>query len=398
MRRTHLANPSSISKKPHRGAKAFSEAILNDSRSIGVLLLACAVLSLLITNLPGGRSWFHFWNNEIHLLHQLRLPHSFLHNVNDGLMVVFFMLAGLEIRKEIMEGALSTLQKASLPIVAALGGMIVPALIYSFFNKGSDNMKGWAIPAATDIAFALGVANLLGKKVPSSLKTFLVALAIMDDLGAIMIIALFYGDAINPLALVIAVLAIVLIILVNRKRKFGWPQFALGLVLWYAFYNSGIHPTIAGVIFAFLVPKDLIKGYEHALYRPVNFIILPIFALANTAIIIPSHFADSLSSRISIGIILGLLVGKPLGIFGATFMLTRSSKVDLPLGIHWSHMIGIGLLAGIGFTMSIFISTLAFTEDWLVDTAKIAVLIGSLLSMVAGYFWLNAIRREKIMV
>ena len=297
-----------------------------------------------------------------------------------------------------MDGSLSTVQKASLPIVAAIGGMIVPALIFSFFNKGSDNMRGWAIPAATDIAFALGVAGLLGKKVPSSLKTFLVALAIMDDLGAIIIIALFYGDAVRPLGLLVALVAIVLIILINRRRKFGWPQIGLAAVLWYAFYNSGIHPTIAGVIFAFLLPRELIKSYEHALHRPVYFIIVPIFALANAAIFIPSHFAESLGSSLSIGIILGLLVGKPLGIFGATFMLTRSSKIDLPLGIHWSHMIGIGLLAGIGFTMSIFISSLAYAEGRLEDTAKIAVLIGSLLSMVAGYFWLNAVRKEKIMV
>jgi NhaA family Na+:H+ antiporter len=361
-------------------------------------LLTCAFFSLLISNLPFGRSWTHFWDDEIQFLHQLRLPHSLLHIANDAFMALFFFLAGLEIKKEMLEGSLSNIQKASLPIVAAIGGMIVPALIFTFFNKGTDFQKGWAIPAATDIAFALGVAALLGRKMPSSLRAFLITLAIIDDLGAIIIIALFYGEAIKPVALLAAVLAIVFIIFISRQRKFGWPQWALGALLWYSFYNSGIHPTMAGIIFAILVPKDLVKVYEHVLYRPVYFIIIPIFALANTAITIPSQFGEMIGSGLSYGIILGLLIGKPLGIFGATFMLTRNSKVQLPLGIHWSHVIGVGILAGIGFTMSLFISSLAFPDGRQEDLAKIAVLIGSLLSMVAGYFWLNAVRREKIMV
>jgi Na+:H+ antiporter, NhaA family len=395
---TYLENSSSISKNPQQSIKATAEAILNDSRSIGILLLVCAFFSLLISNLPFGKSWTHFWNDEIHLLHQLRLPHSLLHIANDGFMAIFFFLAGLEIKKEILEGSLSNVQKASLPIVAAIGGMLVPALIFTFFNKGTDFQKGWAIPAATDIAFALGVAALLGKKMPASLRIFLITLAIIDDLGAILIIALFYGEAIRPLAFLAAILAIVFIVLVNRKRKFGWVQWILGLLLWYFFYNSGIHPTIGGIIFAMLVPKDLVKSYEHALFRPVYFIIVPIFALANTAIIIPPQFGELIGSSLSFGIILGLVIGKPLGIFGATFMLTRNSKIDLPLGIHWSHIIGVGLLAGIGFTMSIFIASLAFSEGSQEDLAKIAVLIGSLVSMVSGYLWLNAVRKEKIMV
>ena len=384
---------------PRKGAKAYIESILNDNRSIGILLLFCSVLSLVISNLANGREWIRFWHGEIHFLHQLYLPHSPIHLINDGLMAIFFFVAGLEIRKEMAQGTLSSPQKAALPIVAAIGGMLVPALIYSFFNKGTEYIKGWAIPTATDIAFALGIASLVGRKLPSSLRSFLLALAVIDDLGAIVIIAFFYGGAVKPLALLMTLIVIVLIVLLNRRtKKFGRSQIGLSVLLWYAILQSGIHPTIAGVIFAFLVPGDKVRTYEHALLKPVYFIIIPIFALANTAIELAPNVVETAGSNVSIGIILGMLIGKPLGIFGATFLLVRNSKVELPLGISWSHIIGIGLLAGIGFTMSIFISSLAFSDYVALDVAKIAVLIGSFFSMAAGYFWLRAVRKEKIMV
>ncbi len=314
-------------------------------------------------------------------------------------MVIFFFQAGLEIKREMAVGELSTISKAALPVAAAIGGMVVPALIFSFFNKGTEHMAGWAIPASTDIAFSLGVAALLGKKVPAALKIFLVALAIMDDLCAIVIIALFYGDSIQVAYLLASLLIIGAIIYLNAKKiKFGWAQALLGIFLWYSVLNSGIHATVAGVVFAFLVPDSLVSEYEHKFYRPVYFLIVPLFALANTAIVFPSNISQTLTSKLSLGIILGLLIGKPAGIFAASYTLVKRTKASLPMGINWSHIIGIGLLAGIGFTMSIFISSLAFGDGKTEDTAKIAVLTGSLIAMIAGYFWLKSVRNEKIRV
>jgi Na+:H+ antiporter, NhaA family len=364
--------------------------IINDSRTTGLLLLLCTGISLYISNLPGGVSWIHFWDSTLPGFHQLYLPHSYLHFINDALMAVFFFLVGLEIKRELLDGALSSAKKASLPAVAAIGGMLLPALIFSFFNKGTDSLRGWAIPASTDIAFSLGIASLLGKRVPASLKVFLTALAIMDDLGAIVIIAFFYGDPIKVWFFMGAGVVIFFIYLLNKKlRKFGIFQLILGIILWWMVYNSGIHATVGGVLLAFLVPRDQLAQIEHKLNHFVYLAILPLFALANTAVVFPQHISNALGNPLSWGIILGLFIGKPVGIFFSSYFLVTQKKAELPSDVSWHQLTGAGILAGIGFTMSIFISSLAFPGDDKEDIAKIAVIVGSFLSMIIGYLWLR---------
>jgi NhaA family Na+:H+ antiporter len=249
---------------------------------------------------------------------------------------------------------------------------------------------------ATDIAFSLGVASMLGKRVPGSLKIFLTALAIIDDLGAILVIAFFYGAAVNWLYLLAGgIVFTVLLLLPRLKIRFGWWNYLLGILLWYCVYNSGIHATVAGVLFAFTVPVSRLSKQEHRLHVPVNFIILPVFALANTAIAIPSDFAEAFGSSLSYGIIAGLFLGKPLGILLACWCLTRLKWGRLPEGVNWMQMAGIGILAGIGFTMSIFISMLAFTDQSMQDMAKVGVLIASLLAMITGYLWLMVCKSRE---
>lgn len=362
----------------------------NDSRSIGIVLLACTCISLVITNISAGNGYTDLWQTELPFIHDLYLPHSLLHWINDGLMAVFFFLVGMEIKRELVEGELSSVRKALLPVVGALGGMLFPALIYVLFTKNTTFTGGWGVPTATDIAFSLGIASLLRKRVPVALKVFLTALAIIDDLGAILVIALFYGGAIKIVFLIAtAVIAAVILLLNYLKLKFGILQIALGLVLWFCMYNSGIHATIAGVIFAFLVPTQLLSNYENKLHHLVYFLIMPVFALANTAIIIPSAGLAVLNSAMPWGIMAGLFIGKPVGILTATFILVRLKKGDLPEQTNWGQMAGAGILAGIGFTMSIFISTLAFTDASARDIAKIAVLAASFLSMIVGFTWLR---------
>ncbi|MDB5248129.1 MAG: Na+/H+ antiporter NhaA [Segetibacter sp.] len=362
----------------------------NDSRSIGIVLLACTCISLVITNISAGNGYTDLWQTELPFINDLYLPHSLLHWINDGLMAVFFFLVGMEIKRELVEGELSSVRKALLPVVGALGGMLFPALIYVLFTKNTTFTGGWGVPTATDIAFSLGIASLLRKRVPVALKVFLTALAIIDDLGAILVIALFYGGAIKIVFLIAtAVIAAVILLLNYLKLKFGILQIALGLVLWFCMYNSGIHATIAGVIFAFLVPTQLLSNYENKLHHLVYFLIMPVFALANTAIIIPSAGLAVLNSAMPWGIMAGLFIGKPVGILTATFILVRLKKGDLPEQTNWGQMAGAGILAGIGFTMSIFISTLAFTDASARDIAKIAVLAASFLSMIVGFTWLR---------
>ena len=295
-----------------------------------------------------------------------------------------------------VEGELASIKQAALPVVAAIGGMLVPALIYVFFNKGTSYIGGWAIPASTDIAFSLGVASLLGNRVPASLKIFLTALAIIDDLGAIIIIALFYGSAIKALFLLLAGIIIGLVYFMNNRGvKFGFFHIVLGTLLWYCIYNSGIHSTVVGVIFAFLIPKNMLSILEHKLHTIVNFIIIPIFALANTAILLPADISGALNSSLSWGIILGLFLGKPLGIFLSCYLIVKRKYAELPSDINWQHIIGAGFLAGIGFTMSIFIASLAFSEGDTKDIAKIAVLVASLLAMVGGYLYLRSVSNKN---
>lgn len=363
--------------------------IINDSRSIGITLLIGSIASLLLANSSIAQSYHAFWNLEIHLPEFVHLPHSVLHWINDGLMAVFFFLVGLEIKKELLSGELSSLKRSLLPVAAAMGGMIAPAIIYSLFNKHTIYQDGWGIPMATDIAFSLGIASMLGKKVPVSLKIFLMALAIIDDLGAILVIAFFYGGAVQWFYLLAGIIITTLLATMpGLNKKSGWWNYVLGIFLWYCMYNSGIHATIAGVLFAFTFPQHTLEKVQHALHIPVNFIILPVFAIANTAIIIPENIVYAFTSSLGLGIIFGLLIGKPLGIVTACWIIVRLKWGELPAAVSWKHLVGIGLLAGIGFTMSIFIALLAFNEPPIQDMAKVSILAASLLSMVAGYIWL----------
>ncbi|HEU0226855.1 MAG TPA: Na+/H+ antiporter NhaA, partial [Arachidicoccus soli] len=314
-----------------------------------------------------------------------------LHFINDGLMAVFFFMAGMEIKRELVGGELSSPQQALLPTIAAVSGVVVPTIIFLLFNKGTDFAHGWGIPTATDIAFSLGIAALLGKRVPMSLRVFLTALAIIDDLCAIFIIALFYGANVHGLWLLGVAIFILLIILLNKikKPKLEFLRFLFGLALWFCMFHSGIHATVAGVIFAFLVPVELLNVYENKIHVFVNFFIIPIFALANTAILLKISLADFMQSTLSWGIILGLLIGKPLGILASCYFMVKRKWAVLPAGSSWHQFIGVAMLAGIGFTMSIFVSSLAFDDIGAQDIAKIAIILASFIAMLLGFVWLR---------
>lgn len=369
-----------------------------DSRAIGITLLACTAISLFLANIGFWQEGYrNMWQatfdgtNDHHAhLGFLFIPNSPLLVINDTLMAVFFFLVGMEIKRELLNGELSSIKKSSLPIFGAIGGMLVPALLFTLFNKGTASMQGWAVPTATDIAFTLGVASLLGKRIPVGLKIFITALAIIDDLGAIIIIALFYGGELQRLYLLGCGSIVFILWLLNRNKiKFGILHWILGLLLWYCMYHSGIHATVAGVVFALMVPVSYLTKFELKFHTPVYFIIMPAFALANTAIALPSSSFHALNTPLSWGIIAGLCLGKPLGICAACYFLVKKKIADLPRGVNWHKMIGAGLLAGIGFSMSIFISTLAFTDPAQQDIAKISVLLASLLAMLGGFLWLK---------
>jgi NhaA family Na+:H+ antiporter len=381
--------------------KSFSQLLhsyLHSNRSIGITLLLCTAISLLLANLSLTQNWYqHFWHHSLdgtaaHHTHLgwFNVPNSPSVFINDFLMAVFFFLAGMEIKREFLTGELSSIRQSLLPMVAAVGGMLMPAILFAFIARGSDYMQGWAIPTATDIAFTLGVISLLGRNVPSGLKIFVTALAIIDDLGAILVIAIFYGDALHWGYLLVVLLIVGILVLLNKKGfKFGWVHILLGLIMWYCMFNSGIHATVAGVIFAFLVPVHLLKRFEDMIHIPVYFIILPAFALANTNLVLPEHPLQALTGPLSSGIMAGLVIGKPLGIFLSCYFLVSRKWAQLPSGVNWYKLIGAGILAGIGFTMSIFISALAFPDGATEDIAKMSVLVASLLAMVIGYVWLR---------
>jgi NhaA family Na+:H+ antiporter len=375
----------------------------NDSKAIGITLLSCTVLSLLLSNLGDISTWyknlwlFSFNGTAHHTLHigNLILPNSVLLVINDLLMAVFFFLAGMEIKREMAEGELSSIRQSLLPVVAAVGGMLAPAVIYGLLNKGTAFTNGWAVPMATDIAFTLGVASLLGNRIPVALKVFLTALAIIDDLGAIIVIAIFYGGQIAPMYIFLTTAILFVLWQMLRYRiPLGWYHWVLALLLWYCMFNSGIHATVAGVAFAFLIPVKELSKLELRLHHPVYFGIMPLFALANTAISFPANGLDALNSSYSWGIIAGLFIGKPLGICGACYLMVQKKWADLPAATSWYQLIGAGILAGIGFTMSIFISTLAFPEIAEQDIAKIAVLLASFLAMITGYIWFMRVNKN----
>ncbi len=374
---------------------------LHDSRAIGILLLLCTATSLILTNLPGiGENYSQFWETEIPFLHSAHLPHSILHVINDFLMALFFFQVGMEIKRETVVGELSSPSRMMMPMIAALFGVIFPAIIFLTATKGTVYQSGWAIPIATDIAFSLGILSLLGKAVPHSIKIFLTALAIIDDLCAILIIAFFYGGQPKFTWLLGVAASILIIILVIKYLKSPFSRIlylSLGMVMWYYMYQSGIHATFAGVILSALLPIKKIPVYEKILLFPVNFLIIPIFALANTSIAINASAIANLTGELSIGIVLGLLIGKPVGISLGVYLMTKMRIIRSKSKPDWMLYVGVGILAGIGFTMSIFVSTLAFEDRSLQDTAKLAVLIASTLSMIIGYAWLKiALKKRQV--
>jgi len=325
--------------------------------------------------------------------------------INDALMAIFFLMVGLELEREIYKGELSQRKKALLPLIGALGGMIVPATIYLLLNYGTDTQSGAGIPMATDIAFALGVLSLLGRRVPAGLRIFLTALAVIDDLGAIVVIAIFYSHDLELVNLGVALGVWLILLLMNRlKVKVLMPYLIGGAVMWYFMLNSGIHATISGVLLAFAIPfgdgspNTISYKLQHALHRPVSFLILPIFALANTAIVIDFDFSEVFRQRYSLGIFFGLLLGKPIGVVLFCFVACLLKFCKLPARVDWKQMIGVGCLAGIGFTMSIFITLLAFDpvryQDY-INNGKFMILVSSLCSAIVGYFALSLIYRRK---
>jgi len=373
------------------------QKFFHSEKSSGILLIGCTAISLLIANSSLGPDYTSGW--------QIRLAGiSLEHWINDALMAIFFLLIGLELERELYSGELSDLKNALLPAFAAFGGIAAPALIHFSFNAGTPTQAGMGIPMATDIAFALGVLALLGKRIPPSLKVFVVAFAVIDDLGAILVIAVFYTAQLSVAYLLAAIAVWVLLASLNRFfRVMSLAPYLLGGVLmWFLMLKSGVHATIAGVMLAFAIPFSAKADdeaspshrLELALHKPVAFIILPIFALANTAILIGADWMQALGSSNSLGIIAGLIMGKPLGVTLFCWAAVASGLCRLPPDMGWRHVIGAGILGGIGFTMSIFIANLAFAGDAEnVNASKIAILLASLTAGISGFLWLKF--REK---
>ncbi len=382
--------------------KSFQEFLKSGSAG-GLILLLCVVVSLLIANSSIGPAFQNLLDYNIgweSLSIELRYP--IISWINDGLMAIFFLLVGLEIKRELVEGELSSFKQASLPIIAALGGVIFPALIYYTFNNGLETQSGWAIPMATDIAFALAVISILGKSVPTSLKILLAALAIVDDLMAILVIATFYSTSLHFTYLLYAGGIFALLIAFNRLGVKNIAFYIIpGVFIWYFIHHSGIHATIAGVLVAITLPttpdakESPLEKLEHLLVRPVNFLIMPLFALANTNIKFESAMVDGLFTPLGMGIILGLFIGKPVGIFIASWLSIKSGFSKMPDKAGWSQIVGVGMVAGIGFTMSIFISLLSFTSAELLVEAKFSILVASLLSGIMGSLLLKTIHKRK---
>jgi NhaA family Na+:H+ antiporter len=355
----------------------------------GLILIGCTILSLLIANSNFGTNYHDFLQTRFSGM-------TVEHWINDGLMAIFFLLIGLELEREIYMGELSKLKDALLPMFGALGGIVFPAGIYLIFNYGTPTQSGAGIPMATDIAFALGILSLLGNKVPTSLKVFLTALAVIDDLGAIIIIAIFYTKTLLWTNLFIALGIFVLLLVLNRMKVRNLiPYLIGGIAMWYFMLQSGVHATITGVLLAFAIPfgngdeKSTSYILQHFLHKPVAFIILPIFALANTAIAISGDITQTLTENYSLGISLGLIVGKPLGIFLLTFLAVTAGLCKLPADLNWKNIFGVGLLAGIGFTMSIFITLLAFDDETIINNSKLVILISSLIAGLLGFITLK---------
>ncbi|HEX6202523.1 MAG TPA: Na+/H+ antiporter NhaA [Thermoanaerobaculia bacterium] len=402
----------------------------------GLLLLAAALVALVWANSPAASSYFELWRTMATMaVGPVVIEKPLLLWINDGLMAVFFFVVGLEIKREVLVGELAAPRKAALSVAAAIGGMAVPAAIYWLFNSGGPGAAGWGIPMATDIAFALGVLALLGRRVPLSLKVFVTAVAIVDDLGAVLVIAVFYTERLSTGMLGVGAVFLLAMVVLNRAGvRRTWPYALLGAFLWLAFLKSGVHATIAGVLGAMAIParrkidapeflrraeallaeirEDTVPGraeptedqrdalhsldkaaenvgtplarIEHALHPWVAFFIMPVFALANAGVAVEGGLAATLGSPIALGIVLGLFVGKQVGVLGAAWLAVKSGLAAMPAGITWRQMWGVSLLCGIGFTMSLFIAGLAFPDPALLDAAKVGILAASLVSGVAG--------------
>ncbi|MFW0776712.1 MAG: Na+/H+ antiporter NhaA [Rickettsiales bacterium] len=342
----------------------------------GIILMATAMMAMALANSIFAQQ-YEAWLKPLH------------YPINDGLMVIFFLLIGLEIKREIVEGELSTLKKAALPLVGALGGVVLPAAIYAYFNWGTDEMRGWAIPCATDIAFSLGIVALFGSKLNSSLKIFLMALAVIDDLVAVLIIAIFYTSNLSFPALGVATGCMLVLWAMNRSNVAKLlPYMLVGIVLWAAVLQSGVHATIAGVLLGLIIPVALGKKAIHTLHPWVAFGIMPLFAFANAGVPLDGITTDHLMSPMPLGIIAGLFVGKQLGIFAFSWVAVKTKMADMPIGVNWLQFYAIGMIAGIGFTMSLFIGGLAFTDPLLQIETRLGVIVGSLLSAMFGAFLL----------
>lgn len=365
-------------------------------KSGGLTLIFFTVISLILANSAFQETYLGFWENKFGGL-------SLEHWVNDALMAIFFLLIGLELKREFQIGELSSLKKAALPIFSALGGMLVPALIYLFYNFQQPTANGFGIPMATDIAFALGVLSLLGKRVPLALKVFLTALAVIDDLGAILVIALFYTKTIIWSNLAASLGLFILLLVFNKlKVKSLLIYIPVGIIMWYFMHHSGIHATITGVLLAFALPTKPAKKLaspaeitQRFLHFPVPFVILPLFALVNTAISINDDWLTSLTSPASQGIAVGLVIGKTLGIFLFSWLAIKVGFAEKPAGVNWSQLFGVGILGGIGFTMSIFVTLLAFDSPTLINSGKLAILFASLTAGLIGFTWLRFSLRDK---
>ncbi|KLV38629.1 Na+/H+ antiporter NhaA [Aeromonas caviae] len=366
----------------------------------GIILILAALLAIGLANSALAQHYQSFLNTEVQVrIAALDINKPLLLWINDGFMAIFFLLVGLEVKREMLEGALSSRVQATFPAIAAVGGMLAPALIYSFFNYGDEATRaGWAIPAATDIAFALGVMALLGKRVPTSLKVFLLALAIMDDLGVIIIIALFYTQQLSLTALAIGVVATLALLWMNRRGEDRIGLYMLvGLVLWVAVLKSGVHATLAGVIVGFMIPLNgkryasPLKHLEHVLHPWSAFLILPLFAFANAGVSLEGIYFSALLNPLPMGIILGLFVGKPLGIFTISWLAVKSGIAQLPQGVNFRQIFAVSILCGIGFTMSMFIASLAFEHGGLDygSYSRLGILAGSTLAAVIGYIALR---------
>lgn len=371
----------------------YFKKFFNNSQASGIILIFCVLISLLIANSSAAETFQNFLDKVVgtHLF-GLEYPVSIW--INDGLMAVFFLLVGLEIKRELVEGELSSFKNASLPIFAAVGGMLVPAVIYSIFNSGTEYSNGWGIPMATDIAFSLAIISMLGKKIPNSIKIFLAALAIVDDLGAILVIAIFYTEQIHWSYLMLSFGMTALLFILNFLKVTRTIFYIIpGLFLWYFLHHSGIHATIAGVLLAFSIPTNAsnveispLEKLEHQLHIPVSFLIMPIFALTNTNITFSGDMVTGITSTLGLGIICGLILGKLIGINLFSLLAIKLKLSALPQNSNWLQMIGVGLLAGIGFTMSIFIALLSFkNEIHIQDEAKFAILIASFIAAVLGF-------------